>query len=78
MMICQYQDGEQQRDLLMENQYDVDPLFGPSCSLTEFHLISQVDLSDLIHNLNLPKYQLVMSPIPGFVSLRIMTQCSSV
>jgi hypothetical protein len=37
-----------QYDLLIENQYDVDPLFGPSCSLTKPNLKSQADLSGAV------------------------------
>jgi hypothetical protein len=41
--------------LMMENLYSVDPLFEPSCLLTEPHLISQADLSDLVCDLILLK-----------------------
>jgi hypothetical protein len=47
--------GKAQQGLLMENHYDVDRLFDPSCSMTESHLISQADLSDFVCDLNLSR-----------------------
>lgn len=46
-----------------KNQYDIDPLFGTSCSLTEPHLTSQADLSDYVPNPNSSKnqYELLVS-----------------
>jgi hypothetical protein len=47
--------NEAQLDLLIGNQYDIDPLFYPSCSSTERHLKSQADINNFVHNLNLSK-----------------------
>lgn len=39
--------------LLTVNQYDVDPQPKPACSSTKPRLISQADLSNLLHHLSL-------------------------
>jgi hypothetical protein len=56
-----------QHGLLTENHYNIDPLSEPSCSSTETHLISQADLSYLVHDLNLSKnqYELLTSRFKG-------------
>jgi hypothetical protein len=48
---------EARHGLLTGNQYDVDPSSEPTCSSTKAHLISQADLSVLVHDLNLSKNQ---------------------
>jgi hypothetical protein len=50
--ICHYQgqlkcNDEEQHGLLIQNQYDVDPLSEPSFSSTQLHLMSEADVGDL-------------------------------